>query len=61
MIRVKILFNKKDNALIQMSEPTQAQLAIYYLDKIKLYGKTIRVTHSKHQTVQMPKEGQPVS
>lgn len=24
--RVKILFNKKDNALIQMAEPSQAQL-----------------------------------
>ena len=25
MHRVKILFNKKDNALIQMADPTQAQ------------------------------------
>lgn len=25
-MRVKILFHKKDNALIQMSEPQQAQL-----------------------------------
>lgn len=27
--RVKILFNKKDNALIQYAEPQQAQLGIY--------------------------------
>jgi len=27
--RVKILFNKKDNALIQMAEPHQAQLGTY--------------------------------
>ena len=27
--RVKILFNKKDNALIQMAEPHQAQLGMY--------------------------------
>lgn len=26
VIRVKILYNKKDNALIQYSEPQQAQL-----------------------------------
>ncbi|XP_076355101.1 polypyrimidine tract-binding protein 1-like isoform X2 [Tachypleus tridentatus] len=58
VVRVKILFNKKDNALVQMSEPHQAQLALTNLDKIKLYGKEIRVNISKHQVVQMPKEGQ---
>jgi polypyrimidine tract-binding protein 1 len=58
VIRVKILFNKKDNALIQLAEPQQAQLAQTYLDKVKLSGRVIRVTPSKHQLVQMPKEGQ---
>ncbi|CAG2167019.1 unnamed protein product [Oppiella nova] len=58
VIRVKILFNKKDNALVQMAEPAQAQLAQTYLDKVKLSGRVIRVTPSKHQLVQMPKEGQ---
>ncbi|XP_065569564.1 polypyrimidine tract-binding protein 1-like isoform X4 [Artemia franciscana] len=57
--RVKILFNKKDTALIQMSEPQQAYLAQTHLDKVKLFGKQIRVMPSKHQGVQMPKEGQP--
>ncbi|KAL3869689.1 hypothetical protein ACJMK2_042347 [Sinanodonta woodiana] len=57
--RVKILFNKKDNALIQMAEPHQAQLAIAHLDKVRVWGKQIRVTQSKHALVQMPKEGQP--
>ncbi|KAK6188470.1 hypothetical protein SNE40_004637 [Patella caerulea] len=57
--RVKILFNKKDNALIQMADPHQAQLAITYLDKVKVWGKPIRVAQSKHSLVQMPKEGQP--
>ncbi|XP_022314435.1 polypyrimidine tract-binding protein 3-like isoform X2 [Crassostrea virginica] len=57
--RVKILFNKKDNALVQMAEPHQAQLAIAHLDKVKVWGKSIRVTQSKHTLVQMPKEGQP--
>ena len=80
--RVKVLFNKKDNALIQYAEPAQAQLgtvlasswsyanffrnarhfsAIQHLDKMKLWGKQIRVASSKHMNVQMPKEGQPVS
>ncbi|KAI9555598.1 hypothetical protein GHT06_018113 [Daphnia sinensis] len=57
--RVKILFNKKDTALIQMAEPHQAQLAMTHLDKLKLYGKQLRAMPSKHQGVQMPKEGQP--
>jgi len=57
--RVKILFNKKDTALIQMAEPHQAQLAMTHLDKLKVYGKQMRAMPSKHQGVQMPKEGQP--
>jgi polypyrimidine tract-binding protein 2 len=32
--RVKILFNKKDTALIQMAEPQQALLAMNHLDKV---------------------------
>jgi polypyrimidine tract-binding protein 2 len=57
--RVKILFNKKDTALVQMSEPQQALLAMNHLDKTKLWGKAIRVMPSKHTTVQLPKDGQP--
>lgn len=56
--RVKILYNKKDNALVQMAEPQQAQQAISYLDKAKLWGKVLRVAQSKHQVIQMPKDGQ---
>jgi polypyrimidine tract-binding protein 2 len=57
--RVKILFNKKDTALVQMSEPQQALLAMNHLDKTKLWSKAIRVMPSKHTTVQLPKDGQP--
>ncbi|KAH9499924.1 Polypyrimidine tract-binding protein 3 [Bulinus truncatus] len=56
--RVKILFNKKDNALVQMADPSQAQQAITYLDKARLWGKQLRVAPSKHQLIQMPKDGQ---
>merc|ERR1719322_2338796 len=57
--RVKILFNKKDTALVQMAEPQQAMLAMNHLDKVKLWNKQIRVMPSKHTNVQLPKEGQP--
>ncbi|XP_061115783.1 polypyrimidine tract-binding protein 3-like [Conger conger] len=56
--RVKIMFNKKENALIQMADATQAQLAMSHLNGQRLHGKVIRVTVSKHQTVQLPREGQ---
>ncbi|XP_025833190.1 polypyrimidine tract-binding protein 1 [Agrilus planipennis] len=57
--RVKILYNKKDSALVQLAEPQQAHLAITHMDKLKVFGKHIRVMLSKHQSVQLPKEGQP--
>nr|XP_018900088.1 PREDICTED: polypyrimidine tract-binding protein 1-like [Bemisia tabaci] len=59
VLRVKILYNKKDSALIQMAEPAQAHLAMTHMDKLRLFGKQMRVMPSKHQIVQMPKEGQP--
>lgn len=59
VIRVKIMFNKKDNALVQYVDPNQARVAMMYLDKVTLWGKKLKVTLSKHTTVQMPKEGQP--
>ncbi|XP_014392626.1 PREDICTED: polypyrimidine tract-binding protein 2 [Myotis brandtii] len=55
--RVKILYNKKDSALIQMADGHQSQLAMNHLNGQKMYGKIIRVTLSKHQTVQLPREG----
>ncbi|XP_061457947.1 polypyrimidine tract-binding protein 1 isoform X1 [Rhineura floridana] len=56
--RVKILFNKKENALVQMADGNQAQLAMSHLNGQKLHGKPIRIALSKHQTVQLPREGQ---
>uniref|UniRef100_A0A8C2TIQ8 Polypyrimidine tract-binding protein 1 n=1 Tax=Coturnix japonica TaxID=93934 RepID=A0A8C2TIQ8_COTJA len=56
--RVKILYNKKENALVQMADGNQAQLAMSHLNGQKLHGKPIRITLSKHQTVQLPREGQ---
>ncbi|XP_034035150.1 polypyrimidine tract-binding protein 1-like isoform X2 [Thalassophryne amazonica] len=57
VLRVKILFNKKENALVQMTDGTQAQLAMSHLNGQRLHGKPLRVTLSKHATVQLPREG----
>ncbi|XP_034559431.1 polypyrimidine tract-binding protein 1b isoform X3 [Notolabrus celidotus] len=57
VMRVKILFNKKENALVQMSDSTQAQLAMSHLSGQQLYGKSLRITLSKHTSVQLPREG----
>ncbi|XP_075885145.1 polypyrimidine tract-binding protein 3-like isoform X1 [Nelusetta ayraudi] len=53
--RVKILFNKKENALVQMSDATQAQLAMSHLNGQRLHGNVIRVMFSKHPAVQLPR------
>ncbi|XP_036970361.1 polypyrimidine tract-binding protein 1b isoform X2 [Acanthopagrus latus] len=57
VMRVKILFNKKENALVQMSDSTQAQLAMSHLSGQQLHGKSLRITLSKHTSVQLPREG----
>lgn len=41
-----------------MFDCTQAQLAMSHLNGQRLHGKAMRVTMSKHQTVQLPREGQ---
>ncbi|CAK9300178.1 unnamed protein product [Gordionus sp. m RMFG-2023] len=56
--KIKILYNKRDTALIQMSNPSQAHLAINNLDNLRMYGKNIRVSISKYQSIKMPKESQ---
>lgn len=57
--RVKILYNKKDSALVQMAEPLQAHIAMTHLDKLRVFGKNMNVMPSKHQVVQLPRDGQP--
>ncbi|XP_061635466.1 polypyrimidine tract-binding protein 1b isoform X1 [Phyllopteryx taeniolatus] len=57
VMRVKILFNRKDNALVQMADATQAQLAMCHLSGQRLHGKPLRVTPSKHASVCLPRDG----
>ncbi|KAL5108069.1 Polypyrimidine tract-binding protein 2 [Taenia crassiceps] len=49
--RVKILYNKKDSALIQFSDAYQANLALQYLNGIPLLGRTLRCQPSRHLSV----------
>jgi len=53
--RVKILFNKKDTALIQFADASQASTALQNLNNVTLYGQEMRVSRSKHDNVNMPK------
>lgn len=55
VLRVKILFNKKDTALIQFTDATQASTALQNLNNVTLYGQEMRVSRSKHDNVNMPK------
>ncbi|NXX75022.1 PTBP3 protein, partial [Urocolius indicus] len=56
--RVKIMFKKKENALVQMADATQAQLAITYLNGQRLHGRFLRTAFSKYHTIQLPRDGQ---
>ncbi|KRZ58962.1 Polypyrimidine tract-binding protein 3 [Trichinella nativa] len=56
--RVKIFCYNKTVALIQYTEPCQAQQAIHNLDGVCLWGKQMHVSLSKHTSVQLLKEGQ---
>ncbi|TGZ66733.1 hypothetical protein CRM22_005171 [Opisthorchis felineus] len=54
--RVKIMFNKKDTALVQFTDPQQAVTALYYLNGQPLWGKPLKIAVSRFNVVQMPKE-----
>jgi len=53
--RVKILYNKRDTAMIQFNTPQQAQHAVQYLNGCPMYGANISVATSKNLEVQMPR------
>ncbi|KAF7476172.1 hypothetical protein GHT09_012777 [Marmota monax] len=55
--RVKILFNKKENALVQMADGSQSQLAMSHLNRHKLHGKHILISCSSTRTYSCDKPG----
>lgn len=57
VMRVKILFQKKSSALVQMHDATQAQLVRKFLHGARFFGRPLNIVISKHTQVQLPKEG----
>ncbi|KAM7536607.1 hypothetical protein Aperf_G00000084073 [Anoplocephala perfoliata] len=56
VVRVKIMFNKKDTALIQFNDSQQAVLAMQFLNQKVLWGQPMKIAISRHNYVQLPKE-----
>ncbi|TGZ61450.1 hypothetical protein CRM22_008000 [Opisthorchis felineus] len=54
--RVKIMFNKKDTALIQFADAQQASTALQFLSGQRLWGKPMKIAVSRHNVVQLPRE-----
>eukprot|EP00002_Diphylleia_rotans_P008171 TRINITY_DN1790_c0_g4_i1.p1 TRINITY_DN1790_c0_g4~~TRINITY_DN1790_c0_g4_i1.p1 ORF type:complete len:472 (-),score=88.61 TRINITY_DN1790_c0_g4_i1:768-2183(-) len=53
ILRIKILHNKPDHALIQMADNTQASNALTFLKGVPLFGRPMDVISSKFQDVQV--------
>ncbi|KAL7667945.1 hypothetical protein ACOME3_008668 [Neoechinorhynchus agilis] len=54
--RVKILFNKKDTALVQFNTSDQAETALRLLDGISIFGRRMKISYSKHLNIQRVKD-----
>ncbi|PSS19511.1 Polypyrimidine tract-binding protein [Actinidia chinensis var. chinensis] len=48
IVRIKLLRNKPDHALVQMGDGFQAELAVHFLKGAMLFGKRLEVNFSKH-------------
>jgi len=55
--KVKILFNKRDNALIQFATPQHAVTALRMLSGTVLFGKALTVSASNKPSLKMPQPG----
>lgn len=51
IVRIKLLRNKPDHALIQMGDGFQAELAVNFLKGAMLFGKRMEVNFSKHPNI----------
>ncbi|XP_065848295.1 polypyrimidine tract-binding protein homolog 3 isoform X2 [Euphorbia lathyris] len=51
IMRIKLLRNKPDHALVQMGDGFQAELAVHFLKGAMLFGKRIEVNFSKHPNI----------
>ncbi|KAL7208665.1 hypothetical protein ACSBR1_030411 [Camellia fascicularis] len=51
IVRIKLLRNKPDHALVQMGDGFQAELAVHFLKGAMLFGKRLEVNFSKHPNI----------
>ncbi|KAK4343869.1 hypothetical protein RND71_036963 [Anisodus tanguticus] len=51
IVRIKILHNKPDHALVQMGDGFQAELAVHFLKGAMLFEKRLEVNFSKHPNI----------
>ncbi|XP_045809234.1 polypyrimidine tract-binding protein homolog 3 [Trifolium pratense] len=51
IMRIKLLRNKPDHALIQMGDGFQAELAVHFLKGAMLFDKRLEVNFSKHPNI----------
>lgn len=54
ILKVKIMYNRRDNALMQFKSYEQALNAVSKMDKVKLFDKVISVGMSKFPEIQIP-------
>lgn len=54
ILKVKIMYNRRDNALMQFKSYDQALNAVSKMDKVKLFEKVISVGMSKFPEIQIP-------
>lgn len=53
ILRIKILFNKRDNALVQYQHPQAAQWACQYMNKFPVYNHSVHCNESKYFEVKL--------
>ncbi|CAA6667654.1 unnamed protein product [Spirodela intermedia] len=51
IVRIKLLRNKPDHALVQMGDGFQAELAVHFLKGAMLFGSRLEVNFSKHPSI----------
>ncbi|XP_057973366.1 polypyrimidine tract-binding protein homolog 3 isoform X1 [Malania oleifera] len=51
IVRIKLLRNKPDHALVQMGDGFQAELSVHFLKGAMLFGKRLEVNFSKHPNI----------
>eukprot|EP01096_Ripella_sp_DP13-Kostka_P006704 TRINITY_DN2414_c0_g2_i1.p1 TRINITY_DN2414_c0_g2~~TRINITY_DN2414_c0_g2_i1.p1 ORF type:complete len:549 (+),score=249.44 TRINITY_DN2414_c0_g2_i1:40-1647(+) len=57
VMRIKIMYGKKDTALLQYQTPQQAALAISYYNNLQFRDSILRVNFSKCASIQLPRLG----